>query len=205
MHNIGNSHGHLTHGTLHNSHLSPPNRIEKLPHSHHSNPIPKAPTHAKHGDGHIEINAAALEAFLREYATDLDSDETTSFDLDSNASQISDVPVTTKGINDNEIEDDWDSLSDDSALGRSSEGSGSPLSGLSTSKSTGFDIIALIPPAALAPYIPQTEIVLDFFDVYFRELPSAKLMFDQRSVIRKYKDSTLPNPILFGILAVAAL
>lgn len=72
-------------------------------------------------------------------------------------------------------------------------------------KPDSFDLLALIPPSAIAPYLPQLSLTLDLFDIYFLEVPSAKLMFDHKAVVRRYQESTLPHQVLFAILALASL
>lgn len=201
MQNSWISNGHSTSASLKNSHSFLLNRTQK---SRCSKPTSKGPSSSKLGDRHIEINAAALDVFLRQYAVDL---EVTSLgaanDLDIPQSDTI-LPPTTE-IKDGEVEDARDDLLRlDYSSGRCSPKSWeSPL--LEASGTNSFDLIALVPPSALTQYLPQANFAHELLDAFFRELASAKLMFDQRSVVQRYRTSTLPNQILFAMLALGSL
>lgn len=166
-------------------------------------PTSKGHSSTRHGDHHVEIDSAALEAFLRQYATDIDETQPLHTNLD--ISQSSEPPIPNNRTEDNGIEDDWEIPVSGYAPDQSTQRSRSSSPSLAASKAPVFDLISLIPPSALAPYLPQHDLGLELIDLYFLELPSAKLMFDQQTVVRRYKDSTLPTQILCSIFAIAAL
>lgn len=152
---------------------------------------------------HLRVDSAALEAFLRQYATD---EEVTSSDEPDSADFNESGPSTgTAGDGDNEADKVAFTQSLNSRLESPPQVPRASSPTKLARKPDSFDLLALIPHSAIAPYLPQPSITLNLFDIYFLEVPSAKLMFDQKSVVRRYQDSTLPQQVLFAILALASL
>lgn len=189
------------HSTPSYSYAVPPNRTWK---SRCVKSISKDASGGGAKSSHIEINSAALEASLREYSTDVN--ELTPSDTIKFSNSQSSTPLLPAIRNEDEEKDDgWDQTPTERTTFTPHKQSWEGSLASSIGQTANFDLIALIPPSALPPYMPQIDLTLELFNVYFLELPSAKLMFDQRSVLHRYRDSTLPNQILFSILAIASL
>lgn len=153
---------------------------------------------------HIRVDSVALEAFLRQFSRQ--EDEVTSF----NEPKRTESERGIAGIWNAEQED---VEADEIASAEFVNSRFDPLTQAREASSLtklvrkpdSFDLLALIPPSAIAPYLPPLTLALDLLDIYFLEVPSAKLMFDHKSVVHRYQNSTLPHQVLFAILALASL
>lgn len=186
------------------SHSSIPNRISR---SRTGTRTTKQSASSKLQDGHIEFNPAALESFLNQYASDID--ELNILDTVVNFDPLQCSPSLRSSRSDERengaMPDGCDNVS---AIYGSAYSSSSPWASClepPMSNNNGFDLIATVPFSGLAQYLPSVDFALDLLDTYFLETPSARLMFDQQAVIRRYMSSTLPHQILFSILALASL